>query len=266
MKQIGEGRTADIYDIQENKILKLYKNGFPSDAIQDEFLISQFVHSLGISTPQPYEMTSFEHRYGILFQRVMGISLLNIMKERPWLIKKHSRTLAALHYNLHTYNANGLEKQQREVLSHNIMMAPLLTEEEKVMISDYLDKLPVGNKLCHGDFHPDNILVGERKWIIDWMTGMAGNPLCDVARTVILLSFGSMPEGKSRVVRVIVDFLRNKMKQEYIRHYLQLSRKVYSDIERWELPVAAARLGEWIPRDEKQRLLKLIRERLKAIS
>jgi hypothetical protein len=31
------------------------------------------------------------------------------------------------------------------------------------------------------------------------------------------------------------------------------------------LPVAAARLGEWIPQDEKEKLLTFVKERIRAI-
>lgn len=266
MEKIGEGRTADIYSIAGSKILKLYKPGFPEEPIQEEFATSQFVHSLGIRTPQPYELTSSENRTGIVFQRIIGTSLLNLMKSRPWFLKKYAKSLAAVHYQLHTQEANGLERRQKDVLRYQITAAPLLSEEEKAVILDDLDKLPDDHKLCHGDFHPDNILVGDGHWVIDWMSGAAGNPLCDVARTVTLLRFGTTPERMPRLAQAMINFFRNRMLNEYIGHYLQLSGQSWSDVEKWQLPVAAARLSEWIPQAEKEQLLQLIKNRVRAIS
>lgn len=39
-----------------------------------------------------------------------------------------------------------------------------------------------------------------------------------------------------------------------------ISKKNIEDINRWELPVAAARLREWISENEKQVLIQLVNE------
>lgn len=266
MNHIGQGRTADIFEYKEDKIIKLYKKDFPEDAINQEFLISNFAYSLGINTPQPFELTYLDDRHGIVFQRISGFTLLKIMTKRPWSINKYSRTLATLHSELHTHEAAGVLRKQKIVLSGNIKGTPLLTEEEKEKIIKYLENLPDDNKLCHGDFHPDNVLLDDDNWIVDWMTGMSGNPSGDVARSVILFSLGTMPDGTPNIIKTIVNFLRNRMKTEYIKEYLNITGKDYSEIDKWVLPVAAARLVEWIPKDEQDKLVILIKDRLMAIS
>ena len=41
-----------------------------------------------------------------------------------------------------------------------------------------------GDKLCHGDFHPGNVLLTEKgAVVIDWMTASICNPWADMART-----------------------------------------------------------------------------------
>ncbi|CAG7597166.1 hypothetical protein PAESOLCIP111_00123 [Paenibacillus solanacearum] len=266
MKQIGRGRTADIFEYGDHQILKLYKEGFPEDFIQREFEASQFVCSVGIPSPQAYELVSQDGRLGIVFERASGVSLLSVMSKQMWLLGKHSRTLAALHYDLHTRSASGRIRKQKAVLSEQIQTAPLLTDEEKNSILRYLKALPDDDKLCHGDFHPDNVLVGNGNRVIDWMTGMSGNPDGDAARTILLMSYGTMPDGTPRIVKAIVQFMRNKLRKVYTKHYLKLSGRPYSKIDSWMLPVAAARLVEWIPPAEKNSLLELIRERLRSNS
>ncbi|KAA8746258.1 phosphotransferase family protein [Paenibacillus sp. UASWS1643] len=46
--------------------------------------------------------------------------------------------------------------------------------------------LPDQQQICHGDFHPDNVMLseaGDQYWVTDWMTGMSGDPAGDVARS-----------------------------------------------------------------------------------
>ncbi|MCR8656646.1 aminoglycoside phosphotransferase family protein [Paenibacillus endoradicis] len=266
MEIIGQGRTAEIYDAHENKVLKLYRKEFPHQAINEEFLNSKFVYALGINTPKPFEMTEIDDRQGIIFQRISGLTLLNIMTRNPLRIKYYSQKLATLHYQLHSYEANELRRKQRDVIMNNVNMAPILTEEEKKKIINYLEGLPEDNKLCHGDFHPDNILIDKNNaWIIDWMTGMVGNPSADIARSVILLTYGTMHEGTPKLITTIVKFIRKRINNEYVKHYLKHSGKDYIDIDKWVLPMAAARLVEWIPQTEKNELVLEIRRRLNSI-
>jgi len=109
-------------------------------------------------------------------------------------------------------------------------------------------------------------MVGNENenWIIDWMTGMYGNPAGDVARTVVILSTGTMSNSTPIYIESIVNFLKNRLKKEYVKCYLQPSGLDSADIDRWILPVAAARLVEWLPKEEQEQLLKIIRELLRT--
>lgn len=265
MKHIGQGRTADIFEYDEGKILKLYNKDLPEEFIKQEFLISSYAYSLGIHTPQPFELTNLNDRHGVVFQRISAFTLLHRMTKKPWSINKQSRTLARLHSELHTHVASGVLRNQKMVLSGNIRATPLLTEEEKERIISYLVTLPDDNKLCHGDFHPDNVLVDNKHWIIDWMTGMSGDPAGDVARSIVIFSLGTMPEGTPKIIKIIVNFIRNRIKTEYIKEYLNITRKDYTEVDKWVLPVAAARLVESIPPEEQEKLVILIKNRLLGI-
>lgn len=256
---IGQGRTADVYTYEEGKILKLYRPGFPKEAIHQEYIIAKLVCSLGLSVPQTYELIDFEDRTGIVLEYVRGTTLLQQISSKPWSVSACARLMAETHYHIHQYQAD-MPRNQQDILREAIGYTSMLEDSEKQDIYTYMDTLPKGNRLCHGDFHPDNILVGRKNWVIDWMTGMSGDPAGDVARTTLLLSLGSMPEGIPAVQRGTIQFLRNRLMKAYLRHYLKLSGITKADVDRWQLPVAAARLAEGIPETEKQALVQLIRK------
>ena len=62
-----------------------------------------------------------------------------------------------------------------------------------------------------------------------------------------------------------INFIRNKFYLEYIKHYIKLTGIKIERIEQWELPVAAARLIEWLPKDEKVSLLNFINKKMEEI-
>ncbi|MET1174803.1 phosphotransferase [Paenibacillus amylolyticus] len=58
--------------------------------------------------------------------------------------------------------------------------------------------------MCHGDFHPDNVMLseaGDQYWVIDCMTGMSGDPAGDVARSWVILMSATLPEDTDPVIR-----------------------------------------------------------------
>ncbi|MEF2965320.1 aminoglycoside phosphotransferase family protein [Paenibacillus sp. M1] len=255
---IGQGRTAEVYGYGEGKILKLYRPGFPLAAIREEYEASKLVCTLDLDAPQTYEMIESEHRMGIVYEYAEGQTLLNRISTKPWTVAAGARLMAELHFRMHRQQA-GLKRNQHDALRQSIQSTDLLDEREKRTITVFLDSLPRADSLCHGDFHPDNILVGDRNWVIDWMNAVSGNPAADVARTVLLLSHGSMPEGIPAIQRGIVQFIRSRLRNTYIKRYFQLSKLSYPEVERWMLPVAAARLMEGVPEAEKLALVKMIR-------
>ena len=65
-----------------------------------------------------------------------------------------------------------------------------LDESTRYELLTRLDGMPKHTKLCHGDFNPSNIIVGDdgKLYVIDWVHASQGNASADVARTYLLLS------------------------------------------------------------------------------
>ena len=68
-----------------------------------------------------------------------------------------------------------------------IERAQALPDDIRRRVLAALDTFPTGDRICHGDFHPGNILMTVRgEVVIDWIDVTRGNPLADLARTTIL--------------------------------------------------------------------------------
>ncbi|MEK3899438.1 phosphotransferase family protein [Paenibacillus sp. FSL R7-0179] len=263
-KVIGQGRTAEVLEYGEETILKLYREDVPEGHVDLEYRISKWVYEQGVATPQPHERVVVEGRQGILYQQIAGPTLLQQMNRKPWLNFSGFKQMAGLHYSLHQLGGMGEAGAQKKRLEQHIIAAPMLETDEKTQILSRLARLPDGDKLCHGDFHPDNILMDDKLWVIDWMTGVRGNPAADVARSVIMFSIGAMPPQASVFAKGFLGFARKRLTAQYVGRYLKLSGLTLAEIEAWILPVAAARLVEGLPVPEKELLVREIRRRLRA--
>ncbi len=263
-KLIGQGRTSEIFEWEEDKILKLFRTGLPKIAIENEYEISINIYKELKFTPKVYNLIEIDNRVGIIYERINGITMMKETASKPWKVKKEAQQLAELHKSIQQ-KVNFELPNCKTRLKDNISRTDLLQDEIKARLYGYIDELEDGNILCHGDFHPDNILITKYgQIIIDWMTATQGNPLADVARTSILFKFGVIPD-KIFLGQQIINFIRNKFYLEYIKHYIKLTGIKIERIEQWELPVAAARLIEWLPKDEKVSLLNFINKKMEEI-
>src|SRR5262249_34873483 len=95
---------------------------------------------------------------------------------------------------------------------------------------------------------------------IDWMDANTGDPLCDVARTsmMFLSPFISMPPLS------ISHEIGQQLSETYLAEYCRLTGASREAINRWRLPVAAARLRERIP-GEQEWLLSYIDRQLESL-
>nr|WP_269144227.1 aminoglycoside phosphotransferase family protein [Clostridium guangxiense] len=123
---------------------------------------------------------------------------MKVLSTNPWKLSKEAHRLTKLHKSIQQKIDFQLPKYT-DRLKSSISKVDLLSDDIKEKLYNYIDTLPDDNILCHGDFHPDNILITkDNAIIIDWMTAAKGNPLADVARTSVMLKFGNVP-GKSLI-------------------------------------------------------------------
>jgi aminoglycoside phosphotransferase (APT) family kinase protein len=242
---LGAGRTADVFAWGDERVLKLYQGWMPAPPIEREFAITRLAGQAGLPVPAAEEILQVDGRLGIVFERIRGDSLLKRLESRPLELIPISRLLAELHARMHDCRLPAGTASQREQIEQGLGWAKELTETERQSIRGLLSRLPDGDALCHGDFHPDNILITERgPVIIDWMNGRGGHPLGDVARTALLIQQGGLPPRVTPAMRLAINASRRLVYSVYIKRYLQIHPAPRSEIGAWKVPLLAARLFE----------------------
>lgn len=251
---IGRGRTAEVFDWGAGRALKLYYRGVPDEAVEHEAAAGRAVCAAGVPAPQVFEVVTVDGRGGIVTERVEGRSMVAQLKRRPWQVSRLGQQLAELQSAFHAVPAAGVFPPLRDRLRQRIVDdANPLPGPLKAAALGVLDRLPDGSALCHGDFHPDNVVMTARgPVILDWNDATRGHPLADAARTRLLLRIGESP-GVSRLERWLTNRVRGAFCAAYTRRYLARTGVSLALIDAWALPVAAARLAEQI--DEERALL-----------
>jgi aminoglycoside phosphotransferase (APT) family kinase protein len=255
---IGKGRLADVFAWGDGQVLKLFAADRNIAAIEAEARVSQLVHDAGIVTPGTHGVIETEGRQGIIYDRASGVSMLSLLSAKPWKLFEYGHTLAELHESIHQRSIAGLPSQHEQL--EGLIQGADLPAAQRDLAIVRLHELPESRSVCHGDFHPDNVLIdGDTATVIDWTTACAGNPTADFVRTSLILQLGSPPPSSSLATRIAIRVGRSLFHRSYAGRYRRLRRLSQQDVQRWVLPVAVARLGYDISA-EREQLLVLIEQ------
>lgn len=243
-KPIAYGRTAEIFAWEDGWVLKLFYDWFPEESVRYEAKLARAVQVAGLPVPAAGEIVEIGDRLGLPYQRVEGSTMLEEMSAKPWTLPKSSQLLAELQSGMHDdHTVTGLPSQ-RQRLENKIRRAEGLSPALRAAALEALAAMPEGQRLCHGDFHPDNVLMTARgPVVIDWIDATLGRPLADVARSSVILMGVSAPgSSASWVQKVMVGWYH----RIYLRHYFRLRPGGEDEYRAWRPIVAAARTSEGI--------------------
>lgn len=248
-RSLGVGRSAEVFADAPGRVLKLFVEGSDPEAIAAEFRSSRLAHAQGLPVARARAVVAHGSRTGILFDRLEGHTLLRHCGVRPDRVMLGFRALALLHRRIHACSGAGLP-DQRAVLREAIARART-SELARTAALARLERLPRGEALCHGDLHPENVLVTGDGWrVVDWQKAVAGHPAADAARTALLIRFGRVVDGPGAAaalarLRALVAFWYTLCYRQGPGLPVGLA-----DIRAWTLPVAAARLAGRVAENE----------------
>ncbi|MDR7870107.1 MAG: phosphotransferase [Tissierellaceae bacterium] len=231
---IGKGNTANVYEWTDGKVLKLFHQSYPKDAIEKEFQNTRAIAHMNFSKPSAYEIIKYKQQMGIVYDRLDGELLLDMIFRTEDLLPC-ALYMANLHKKILQNSIKNI--QSYKVFLKSNIMSTKTEEREKILLK--LEDLPEGSSLCHGDFHPGNIIISNGKAIIiDFMNISSGHYLYDIARTVFLIQYTPVPADVTDKEKLL------KVKKTLADLYLQ-KMSVTRDMIKEYLPVIiAARAGE----------------------
>jgi aminoglycoside phosphotransferase (APT) family kinase protein len=180
---VGSGRSADIYEYGDDRVLRRGRSGPISQA---EPAVMRAVRAAGYPVPQVYAVDGSD----MVMDRIDGVDLLTHLTKRPWQARRVGAMLADLH------------RQLAAVPIGDIELTAVFGHPESFI---------------HGDLHPGNVLLAASgPVVIDWEG--AGIGLCDAdtAGTWLLLETAEV-DDVPRVVRPLVGLIRRTLLRAFLR-------------------------------------------------
>jgi len=247
LQKLAEGREAEIFAWQDGTVLRLMRSPDARPQVEWEQRAMAAAAATGVRVPAVGEIATVDGRPGLIMERIDGPDMLTLIGRKPWTVWSVGRITGELHAAMHEAVAPAELRPLRERLRARIEGADLVSGPIAGAALRELDSLPNGDRLCHGDFHPGNVLdAGGEHVVIDWTNVTRGDPTADYVRTVMMIRLGDPPPGSPVVIRVGARFLRRLLLSAYVRSYRRHAAIDDALAARWLLPVGAARLREGI--------------------
>jgi len=210
--------------------------------------MTRAVQALDLPVARCFGRRDLTGRAGVLFERIRGTLLFELLLRDPARSQEVAQTLAALQARLHSVSAPTLPRLRLR-LANRVQQAERLSPAWRAAALRRLQELPDGDMVCHGDFHPGNVLLtGAGPVIIDLIDVSSGHPLADVARTVVLMRYGQVPDNPAATAALAR--LRTTFTDEYLAAYRALRPAPETDLAQWLPVIIAARLAEGADNDE----------------
>ena len=265
LNRIGIGRTAEVFEIDNEKILKLFYDGISPETVTCEYAISEALSRRIQNMPKVYELVTEGNRRGIVFQRIQGSHMARVMLKNPAAIPDLVRKFSLLHKSILSVDLQGetLEFDDITGIIERCRESHQLTEQEEDIVERFLTASDT-RQLCHGDFHPENVLIDSdgMLWIIDWITVVLCNGMFDIARTYYLLRYAQSPEKKPTLVRIVERMACTYISRAYYKNMIG-SREDKKMLTCFFFIMLLMRTGEGIP-EEQGTLARLIRTKKKS--
>ena len=248
IKDLGEpiyGR-GNLFKWGEDQILKLYGPEVPRDFVVQLGKKEKSFYDAGLPVPKPGELLEIEDSLGQIYERIEGKSLrdelISLTENDELRVNELATIFADVHFQIHSCTTVEVEMQhQRDFFPSHLKRIDILSDELKKELVDEIKEISNGNRICHGDFHPLNVLLSPKgPIVIDWNNSHIGNPLEDVARSKLLLV------GASRMYPSLKKTL-DRFREVYLDRYFQLDPNGQDQIDQWWPIVSAIRLLDNIP-------------------
>jgi hypothetical protein len=263
LRLIGQGREAEVFEWRDGRVLKLLRAPGPSTRLAFEIAALEAARSAGVSVPQVYEQVVIDGRTGLVMDRLEGSDLLTIIGQKPWLVFHSGRLTGEIHARINAARAPASLPAVRDIVNRGLAR---LAPSEPVLaewVGRIFAHLPDGDALCHGDFHPGQLMFsGDRYAAFDWSGAKRGDPLFDYARTRVLLSLGEPPPGTQLTLKLLAKVGRRLLISSYARSYKRHSaaRVDEARVRRWEIVNLALRVLDEIPGERPRLFQRLHRE------
>lgn len=233
--KIAERKNKEIY-IEDGKVIKLFVETHSKSNILNEALNqSRVEEGSNLNVPKLVEVTKIGNRWALVSEYIEGKTITELLRENPEQEDKYLNLFVDVQLEILS-NKVPLLNRIKEKFRRKLDNATNIDENTKYELLQRLEGMKNHDKLCHGDYHPSNVIIQEdgTVYIIDWSHVTQGNASADAARTYLLFSIDGQEE----------------LAEKYLNLFSEKSGIEKSSVQRWIPIVAATQMTKAVPEEQ----------------
>ena len=203
-----------------DKCIKVFNEGYSKADVLNEALNQARVEELGINVPKILEVTTVDGKWAIVSEYIKGKTLAQLMSENADKKDEYLEFMVGLQIDIHSHNCSLLNKLKDKM---NLKICETqLSATTRYDLHTRLEGMPKHGKVCHGDFNPSNIIIGEdgKAYIIDWSHVTQGNASADAARTYLLIWLNGDISGAEKYLDLFCE--KSNISKQYVQKWMPL--------------------------------------------
>ena len=182
---IGEGFNGKVYRIDQDNVVKVYKNANALADIQHEREVARLALVLGVPTAISYDVVRVRDSYGSVFELLNARSFAKILAEEPermdWCVQEYVKLLKTVHGIV--VPSGKLTSVKESTLASVRRMQHVLPAECGEKLLRMVEEIPESDHMIHGDYHTKNIVLADGEvLLIDMDTLSVGHPIFELAQ------------------------------------------------------------------------------------
>lgn len=239
-------KLENVIASRKNKVIyrdgdycvKLFNSDFSKIDVLNEALNQARIEETGLNIPKIKEVSMIDGHWAIIYEYIKGKTLAEYMDENPEKLDEYLEFFVDLQLQVLNSSCPLLNRLKEKM--HRKIDQTELSSFVKYELHTRLDGMPKKEKVCHGDFNPTNIILGEdgKTYIIDWAHVTQGNASADAARTYLLFKLAK----------------KDEIAEKYLDLFCEKGNIIKQLVQKW-MPIVAASQSVKGNEDEKQILL-----------
>lgn len=213
-------RTSKTVYKDGDRAIKVFDEDYKKSDILNEALNQARVEETGLPIPKLLEVGVVDGKWAIVSEFIKGKTLGRLMEENPDKLDEYLDLFVDIQLQIHSQKApllNKLKDKMNRKISETDLDATTRYE-----LHTRLEGMPKHNKVCHGDFRPSNVIVGEDgvNYIIDWSHATQGNASADAARTYLCFCL----KGETETAEKYLDLFcaKSDTAKQYVQKWLPI--------------------------------------------
>lgn len=214
--------TKRIEVLQQDGIAyKIFDKNFSKAQIFYEAMLQTMAAEAGVNVPKIFGVEQIDDRFAILSEYIDGKTIAELMEENPAKKKYYLELMANTQLLINSKTVSDIKKLKHK-LRREIKALEGLDDIKKYELETRLASMPEHNKLCHGNFGPENIVIDgmDKIVVLDWVAAVRGNATADAAKTYLKLTLLST-ELAEMYITLFCE--KSGVQRQYVYEWLPLA-------------------------------------------